>query len=434
MSTTTTGKPRATSKEYGRRLYVEGAEVGHVDAMRRVPAKAMYDQRVEKMSEREKPYLSDDYDDMQYQYTPPELLPWAWDVHPHPFDPRTGVGAGAFPKPIPGAEWYWDWPCVIRCRSALACDGPVQCYPMMWSGDKKNLGFRVFIKEGMGGKWSAYSNWRYLPRLTKEEREKDPPRATDWPLIVNAPIGGWNSFPDKDRHYIQVNMVDAAKHKCHDDIGTVCYGKDCCVQPEYVVMTLDAAGTDDTIDNENPATVTVQDGCSSYNWSVSGTGFTIVPDGQSESMSAVVTASGGCGAATVTIIDKCGTTVTHQILHTTGSWVLKSSDVCVLSGTGTQIDWNSGHPIWELVVEEKKQVQILEYYGNAHSGCDPVLKCGDIERGPGSEWCDKYGLESEGVCLYTGVTWCNCYIDPPGSSTCHTMTTESLAYYEWECP
>jgi len=87
-----------------------------------------------------------------------------------------------------------------------------------------------------------------------------------------------------------------------------------------LVYELDGDLTDDTIDDSTPATVTISGGLPPYNWTIGGTGFTIEPEGSSTSTSAVVTASGGCGVATVTITDACETTLTKQIRHTSGAW------------------------------------------------------------------------------------------------------------------
>jgi len=84
----------------------------------------------------------------------------------------------------------------------------------------------------------------------------------------------------------------------------------------YVIPTIDDAETDETIDGETPATVTIQDGRRNFTWEVNGSGASIVPDGESIYPSAIVSydADFDCCAVikediTVTVTDDYGNEV-----------------------------------------------------------------------------------------------------------------------------
>ena len=109
------------------------------------------------------------------------------------------------------------------------------------------------------------------------------------------------------------------------DSGGITY-IDCCIDGGYAVPTIVGGSTDDTIDNGVPATITIENGCAPYEWAVTGLGFTIDPDGDSDDLSATVSVtSGTCGvhfdaACTITVTDGCGNAVSHRLRHTDGSW------------------------------------------------------------------------------------------------------------------
>jgi len=82
--------------DYGRKPYFGAKGEDYQDLMRKVPKKAIYDKKVERDSEFEKPYLNDNYPEMQQYYKSNYDLPYS----PTDFDMdlpiiKDGRGEGA---------------------------------------------------------------------------------------------------------------------------------------------------------------------------------------------------------------------------------------------------------------------------------------------------------------------------------------------------
>ena len=66
-----TDKSKRTGKTYGRKPYIKGKTGSYSEMMDTTPRKAMLDQRLEKKSQYDKPYLVDDYAEMEHIQPPP---------------------------------------------------------------------------------------------------------------------------------------------------------------------------------------------------------------------------------------------------------------------------------------------------------------------------------------------------------------------------
>ncbi len=195
------------------------------------------------------------------------------------------------------------------------------------------------------------------------------------------------------------------------------------IEPVVPVPTINAAATDDTIDNATPATVTIVDGCPPFTWAVSGTGYTIDPNGSSALRAAVVSvAAGTCGVnyaatCTVTVTDACDNLVTKEIRHTAGVWHLYAESV---GASPTYV--NCGQYPGDLYEEFTSG---LKHWKILHRYCmkDYAPTSAWTKAGWDQAWNPPCGLPNAcvklGVCTGTG---CAYYAD-------------YLWYYDtWSCP
>lgn len=248
----------------------------------------------------------DDYPQMEYSY-------------PHPFVPDTPAE-----KRTP-EELGYSVPCIISCFAPLYCDEPVKCHMSVYQCPP-GVGWIDCIA---AQQWSAYAVLGGNPTGQALGLEVVPERV--YPLEISA-VGEWPSVPGNTPVNLIVSGRDAVGNVCETDVRVFCYDRSPCDCDEADTFEVDEANSDETIAEGGTATVTVTGGCPHYTWSVSGTGYSIVPDGASNLMVATVTsASGTCGThygtyATVTITDACGTSVTWVIRNTTDtSWKTCSS-------------------------------------------------------------------------------------------------------------
>lgn len=119
-----TRKRKPTGKDYGRRLYV--TDRPYMDQMGDTTVRHELEIMLFKHSEFEKPYLSDDYPDMQYRYHPPQdPPPGPGPVPPDPHPPR--------PNPIDPDPPIWI---LFRCFfEGCFCPGQEKCGTLNCSQD-----------------------------------------------------------------------------------------------------------------------------------------------------------------------------------------------------------------------------------------------------------------------------------------------------------
>lgn len=111
-----TKRKTPTGKDYGRRLYL--TDRPYMDQMQDTTNQASLEILAFKHSEFEKPYISDDYPDMQYRYSPPQ--PGPVPPGPVPPDPHPPHPPGPDPKP---PIWI-----VFKCWfEGCFCPGETKC-------------------------------------------------------------------------------------------------------------------------------------------------------------------------------------------------------------------------------------------------------------------------------------------------------------------
>ena len=197
-------------------------------------------------------------------------------------------------------------------------------------------------------------------------------------------------------------------------------------------VAYDTTNSDETVDQSNTATVIVTGGCTPFSWEVSGTGFTLVAASTAGRTNTLIADGTACGAATITVTDNCEDSCTGYVRCTSvdSEWVLKSSNVCGLSGVGVQIGAVSSFVYFELVSGNKKQLQ--RRWKVAGHGSDP--NCGSA---PNTAYCDGqiayYCPDSpSGNCIDPVDCYPMYCFDPPGNQWgCYCIS--GLFYYEWEC-
>lgn len=436
MSFSTKGKPSATGKSYGRKPYVVGPEGDYTEMMSRVPRRAMEDQATIPRSQFDKPYLNDDYAEMEH-FQPMPSTNFAW--------PDLVFPDFSGPVPDPNVDLSWvpkgaggGIPCLMSLIGPMYCEPGA--YPD-WSYRGSiylslvNLNFLPSLGDFLDNVRVYINGSRYHNVTTGGSG-----RCGAGYLCIEKPPGGW--VPG-DKIYVDVK--DAAKANfgqslCSQVLIVACIEEACdCDSPPEGVFAFDDGSTSDTITPGSSISVYVTGGCPPFNWSVSGIGYNFTAS-NTQARNNVLRCSGGtCGpsfaaVADLTITDDCGDQVTAKILNTDGGWVEQSTGVCEITGVGTITGSGPNYTI-TYTTENKRQVHVYNYHEVTEGAPDP---CGDSLCGTvdcsGSTWCDGYGLESEGSCLVGayGLGWCAC--EQAAGDTCWCRRTYSLAYYEWGCP
>jgi hypothetical protein len=218
---------------------------------------------------------------------------------------------------------------------------------------------------------------------------------------------------------------------------------DCCLEEDYVAMTFDDATTPDTIARSNSITITMLNGCGNYTWTVTGTGFTLgtaVTVGPTNTL----TASGSaCGPATVTCVDKCGTSKTAVIRCTTGSWGGNVTG-CASGMTPGAGDYFACAPwdCWHATVGKYHQHQTTEGAGGNCEGGHEGADCCNGQWNPEftvEQWCAQWngqGLRSYGQCIVplSYYTLNDCWYTNVNPGCCWACRESYELYYaEWGC-
>jgi len=373
------------------------------------------DVELQKHSELMRPWEHDDFPEMEHYYPTP-LGGWPDTILENrtmELRPQGEVADKKWPFPdCPCCFGGIERECEAGVPTSMHWDPPVWNYPFnpatqFWTieGDYLEGSVKIFLP-GYYTEYLAKGKdipWYYASGYAAQFFW----HTINWEWDPNAPgvaIDGWA--------HVTLSYTILGLCKETRDIYVLC---DCCKSEAYVAMTLDTANTDDTIDSSTPATVTVKDGCGPYNWSVSGTGYSIVPNGSSDLLAAVVSVVGGtCGVdysayGTVTVTDLCGTTVTKEIRNTGGQWVWKS---------------DSDHSCYDIVA-------CADQCPSTWSGvfyCDVIS--GNAKTAYTYQWY---------ACYHPSISGCpGCTCADMGFPPCATETGgECHAYkssdYEWEC-
>ena len=247
-------KDKITGKTYSRKPYIKGEVGDYREMMDTIPRKAMLDQRLEKKSQLDKPYLKDDYSAMEYEQPP---LPGDTII----FDPRKSFPPTKYPVPtweeLPSSETW----CLITCHPPAFCNGPVQCHFSVMHGlSEEDLyeGLRVYIN-GSGWRGFDFSGGPVRPIQIW-------PRSTGWQL--------WP--PNMDEVEVQVWTKDdkgIPQFRCREKLSIFCGDRFCCDTLPDGSFAFDNTSTPDTIAPGGNCFVYVTGGCPPFNYSVSGTGY-----------------------------------------------------------------------------------------------------------------------------------------------------------------
>jgi hypothetical protein len=405
-------------QDYGVQPQMKKKDESFVDFMQRTTWFTAMTKALQKHSEFMRPELGD-YPNMEYGF--PEPPKGTLDIPSELKDSELLPGAG---------------PCAISCYAPLYCDDNVKCHANLYNcppgADRRSC--------SDAQEWAA-SNINTGEKLTIVRSGLDAKTGSTigtpvFPIEIKpGGAGVWAHWPEAPSDQILVTMVDATGVHCQTKLSVFCRQEDCCHASDYVAMTFDDPNTADEIAQNGSITVYVLNGCGPYNWSVTGTGFSLA-SAVTSVLSNTLSASGSaCGTATVTITDECGTTVTAKIRCTSGSWVLKSG-TCGLSGSGTYVSLGAGGACanrrdYTYISANKKQTQRICVFAAGGGDCptsdDYPERCACQNNN-----CACYGSSIACVKCIEGaeVPPCECYDD---GATWNCQCTESLAYYEWEC-
>jgi len=200
-------------------------------------------------------------------------------------------------------------------------------------------------------------------------------------------------------------MTDPCGNVCCKEIEVVC--KIC---PPATAISWDTVT--ETIGAPAQLGVAVKDGLGPYQWSVTGTGFTMMYAETGGVTNILKAAVGACGTATIIVTDFCEGTTTGYIRCTTGDWVQK--EMCTrVPGTCGGLSCGTCTDPGDIVVDYKRWRFTVGFeYVDTDPDCPP-------------SWagCSNPPPCGSPVACATGSA---CY----AGRTCHIMTSY---YDEWEC-
>lgn len=297
-------KPKnVINKEYGRRDYVDqDDDVSYMDTRLRVTDKAWYNEQVEKHSEFKKPYVEEDYQEMEY-WNIPQLPPWwfpTWEYN----IPTDSI----FTE---NPEEYGERPiwCMINCNAGLYCDEPIGC--------------RAVILSHWGQSWAKVSG----------RGQGDQRKESIYDFMIDPPPGGWTPASEAlagtaDWDVVTVRMTDGNGAVCYDEEEVFCYER--CICEEVTPLSYWAYNPT-SMDISDETVIHVGNGCKNYSWSISGNcqGFSFDYTTTECTYNTLRTTAGACGTATIYVTDGCGTMVTGYVSVPVGGWTLIESQKCV---------------------------------------------------------------------------------------------------------
>jgi hypothetical protein len=317
-------RPNAVkSKSAGIKPYLEKQKTAFPDMMRRYTQAARDWDQKEAHSENIKPYLFDQdvpYPEIDYIFP----TPFSLEFPGFSSEEWTNIGE-------PGEE-SWRFQCIIHCKHTTkpnGCPEPVKCWYGAWTAeaDGNPDGWKFFDSDGNN--------------ITEEVKLKWHPEAGfNGELWVLPKTGSWHDLLNGESETITARYLDKGQKEgkyfhpiikkwitiaggrstCDTRVLVRC--KDCPVDP---VLTFDDASTPNTITPGNYITLYISDGLAPFQWTVSGTGYTLSTHETVDHHNTLYCASGTCGddydpSAYITVVDACGTEVEFAIQSTGGSW------------------------------------------------------------------------------------------------------------------
>jgi hypothetical protein len=210
-----------------------------------------------------------------------------------------------------------------------------------------------------------------------------------------------------------------------NDLMYECRNCELCVDTD----PLAAGSNPETVAQDDSATLLILDGVGPFEWSVSGSGFSLESSTTSERSNTLYTTVDACGTATITVTDVCEGEISIEVRSDGDSaWVFKSN-TCSLGGAATEGDGRT------RIVGGKKQYEGYTTLGGSGCATNPCRQpC------PG----DAVGCITYDCVALTGDP--GAYEEPGGIGCCNIPCGGSqticsfksyygvgISYYEWEC-
>ena len=418
------GAKKSHQADFGRKPYMYGLKrhspkSDYHDMMRELPLRAQMDQRLAKQSEFEKPYLHEDYQEMQYLWPGPPGFMFP------PFD---------MPKfKIPTAERWGGHGCIIFCNSPMECNEPVQCSPAIFqywglTRDRyKELSFKIKLNGSTHGDYELHEQ-------------------AVFPLVINPPsvdnvfgpnyVKRWAMEAPYD--VLTIVMKDGADNICTDELTVMpmdCPEADVCDCDDVVEFSFNDTGTADTIVGGGSITVRVSDGCPPFDWSTTASGYSFESAKTWNRTNILTSDTGTCGVdydavCVFVVTDNCGTNVggsPNGVRSTGGHWDDAYVNDCLVT---------SGVETCNKIHGNKK------YHMHWTEGCERLCihDCYVTLQGSTTEYVDGKTIIIPNVSIYDCSAW-KCFYDPEDQKDYMALTANGppadclyiLRYQAWTC-
>lgn len=294
------------TKEYSRRSYIDAGDgSSYMDNMLKISDRERANQRKaaglvdEPHSEMKKPYLTDDFLQMEDAYYPPDIKfyiePWEISVPDgiiHNWNEETilittGGGGGSFGLLTAHSPLYCDeniFGFASQPIGGILGELPIAFWIDSWNNPRE--GAAAVIDKGI---------------------------SPVFPLQVLPPNTGWYSWGDDDhpQDVLTLCVQFSTGNIACDEVDMFCYTR--CFCDEEPPLTYYQYNPTEIGKSENKD-IYVDGGCPPYGWSVKGTGFNfLIVDGTSEGVNELRANGTACGDADITVTDNCYATVTGTV-------------------------------------------------------------------------------------------------------------------------
>lgn len=427
-------KPIASSQEYGRRPALKGGKhaPGYLGYLHGGGRSGTYRELVgrntetsvmqraiaafKKHSEFKKPYLSDEFPEMEHYYSGPIQFPGT------EYDPYT---------PDIGLTECWD--VCKKNHSDVYFDD--DCFVYVWMDHRLTLqGGKVIIDNAYAVEMVQIDDASIdgiIRKIFKSVSDIDANTNVIW--TVTQPL--FEACPGVDER------IAKSCRRTYNEPET------CAECPAAIVVAWDDAYSADTVARSATVNIGILYGVAPYDWVVAGVDFTVgsaSTSGVTNTLSAGATA---CGTATITVTDACGDTATGYVRCTTGTWTEIESAVNKVVGEPAcgadfyEPDLGSGTGTTTKIVGKYKVVEYVggmtaQYPGSCSStryaSGARYICISDTDVFFESTWsaCENVGTES------SPGTWPCCYHTlpyPDANRWSHVRGNTTRLKYEWTC-
>ena len=341
-------KPKETTgRDYGHRLYMDAGD--YTESIMR-PSDKQFDDRVQRPhSDDKKPYMGDEYPEMEYYWTPydpPHLVPPGF-----PDDPR-------LPPNYPDIPWRPDDPDVPHefygCVFGIP-QGPMFIAP----GDTTFAGIGL----------------EYNDLLTDLRVLYGPVKLISTPQSVNGCTLG--PYPNCSVHLQALEEFDPEDYQAWNGYypsqiqATTKSGQKCWLDvwvkvcPASPALAWDRENSAETIGVHTTVVVSIVGGAPPFLWTVSGDDYDMVNYKTNSRTNALYAGWSSCGPAVITVTDDCGDTVIGVVRSTAGWWQ-SLGHICQISEGGTWVaTYVPSGGTWRLDIEiiegQYKQQQAVSH-------------------------------------------------------------------------